>query len=283
MLIRFTKMHGLGNDFVMLDQVSQDIKLSPEQIKALADRHRGIGFDQLLMVEPPQDPEMDFFYRAFNADGSEAEQCGNGARCFLRFVRDRGLTTKTCIKVQTRNSKIECQLEKDGTITVNMGKPNLDPQRIPFLTDFPALTYKISVESSPVCKDKKVIEISAVSMGNPHAVVQVEDVDKVPVEILGPMIENHEKFPKRVNAGFVEIVNRNKIRLRVWERGAGETLACGTGACAAVVSQRLLGLLDDEVEVEFKGGIAKVCWKGNDAPVYLTGPVCRVYEGRTQI
>jgi len=275
-------MHGLGNDFVLLDLISQGMHIRPDQIRQLADRRLGIGFDQLLIVEPPENPEMDFKYRIFNADGSEAEQCGNGARCFLRFVRDRGLTTKTEIKLETNNGPIECRLEKDGNVTVNMGAPVLLPERIPFVADQPRILYEIAL-NMPLCATQMRMCIAAVNMGNPHAVLTVDDVDEAPVSQLGPVIESHERFPERVNVGFMEVVARDRIRLRVYERGVGETRACGTGACAAVVAGRLQGLLDASVEVELPGGILSLSWEGNDAPVLMTGPVCRVYEGRLHI
>lgn len=282
MLLRFTKMHGLGNDFMLLDLISQGLHIRPEQIRQLADRRRGIGFDQLLIVEPPDNPQMDFKYRIFNADGTEAEQCGNGARCFLRFVRDRGLTTKTSVRLETSTGCIECRLEKDGNITVNMGKPCLTPAKIPFIADQAQILYPLEFEA-PFCGSRPSVSISAVSMGNPHAVLTVDDVDTAPVGQWGPIIERHERFPNRVNVGFMQVVRRDRIRLRVFERGAGETRACGTGAAAAVVAGRLQGQLDSRVEVELPGGVLTIGWEGDDAPVMMTGPACRVYEGRLQI
>lgn len=277
MLLRFTKMHGLGNDFVMIDLISQRAHIHPGLIRELADRKLGIGFDQLLTVTPPTDPDMDFRYTIFNADGSEAEQCGNGARCFLRFVRDQGLTTKSCIRLETNNGSIECRLEKDGNITVNMGQPVLQPARIPFVADAAQIQYEIIVG----CDES--VQLSAISVGNPHAVISVDNVDDAPVARLGPEIEKHPRFPQRVNVGFMEVVSRNRIRLRVFERGAGETSACGSGACAAVVAGRLQGLLDETVEVELTGGTLQVSWGGDESPIMMTGPACRVYEGRLQI
>lgn len=282
MLLRFTKMHGLGNDFVLLDLISQGVHIRPDQIRQLADRRLGVGFDQLLIVEPPDNPEMDFKYRIFNADGTEAEQCGNGARCFLRFVRDRGLTTKTCVKLETNTGPIECRLEKDGSITVNMGKPQLTPAKVPFVAERAQIVYALEFDE-PLCGRRARVDISAVSMGNPHAVLVVEDVDTAPVNQWGPIIERHERFPNRVNVGFMQVVRRDRIRLRVFERGVGETRACGSGAAAAVVAGRLQGLLDSRVEVELPGGVLTVSWEGDDAPVMMTGPACRVYEGRLQI
>ena len=287
MLLRFTKMHGLGNDFVVLDLISQNIHLRDEQIRELADRRPGIGFDQLLLVEPPQDPDVDFRYRIFNTDGSEAEQCGNGARCFMRFVRDRGLTAKTEITIETNTGLIQCKLEKDGNITINMGPPALSPEQIPFIADHSMIQYELEVVSSlpthPGCDKKEKIYISAVNIMNPHAVLNVPDVDKAPVSRLGPLIESHPRFPQKVNAGFMEVVSRNKIKLRVFERGVGETRACGTGACAAVVAGRLQGLLDDQVEVNLPGGILNISWQGDNSDIMQSGPACRVYEGRLQI
>ena len=276
MLLRFTKMHGLGNDFMVVDMVTQSVRLSPEQIRDLADRRFGIGFDQLLLVEPPGRPEMDFRYRIFNADGSEVEQCGNGARCFARFVRDKKLTVKELNRVETAKGDIELRVEKNGDVTVNMGEPILDPWDIPFKTDRQSITYNLEV-------DGRELEIAAVSMGNPHAVLQVDDVDSAPVEKLGPVIHRHIRFPERCNAGFMEIVNPAEIRLRVYERGVGETLACGTGACAAVVAGRLRGMLEETVTVTLPGGSLSITWKGEGYPVMMTGPATRVYEGQTRV
>ncbi len=287
MLLRFTKMHGLGNDFVLLDLISQNIHIREDQIRELGDRRTGIGFDQLLLVEPPRDPEMDFRYRIFNADGSEAEQCGNGARCFMRFLRDRGLTTKTRVKLETNTGNIECKLEKDGRITVNMGPPALSPNQIPFLAEQAGIQYELDVGAAapmhPGCQEIKKVCISAINIGNPHAVLVVPEVDTAPVRQLGPMIEQHERFPQKVNVGFMEIVSREHIKLRVHERGVGETRACGTGACAAVVAARLQGLVDDRVEVQLPGGSLCITWQGDSSDILMTGPACRVYEGRLQI
>ena len=282
MLLRFTKMHGLGNDFVLLDLISQNVTIREDQIKALADRRLGVGFDQLLIVEPPDDPETDFKYRIFNADGSEVEHCGNGARCFLRFVRDRGLTTKTQIRLGTKNGVIEARLEPDGNITIDMGAPILEPARIPFVADHAQITYPLEVEL-PVCGTSKQIDISSVSVGNPHAVIVVDSVDDAPVSQVGPVIEHHPRFPQRVNVGFMQIVSRSEIKLRVFERGVGETSACGTGACAAVVAGRLRGLLDETVDVGLTGGNLSISWSGDTSPILMTGPACRVYEGRLHI
>jgi|TARA_Y100000310_G_C20698483_1_gene827438 diaminopimelate epimerase len=275
-------MHGLGNDFLMLDLISQNIQIRDERIRCLADRHLGIGFDQMLMVEPPQDPAMDFRFRIFNADGSEAEQCGNGARCFTRFVRDRGLTTKTELKLETMKGPVECKLQKDGNITVNMGAPRLQPDCIPFIADATQISYNLQLEDG-LCANRTSIDISAVSMGNPHAVLLVEDVDTASVKTLGPVLETHARFPQGVNVGFMEVIDRKNIRLRVYERGTGETRACGSGACAAVVTGRLQGLLEEEVNVHLPGGTLTIEWKGDDSPVLQTGPACRVYEGHLLI
>ena len=287
MLLRFTKMHGLGNDFVLLDLISQNIHIREDQIRELADRRTGIGFDQLLLAEPPQDPDADFRYSIFNADGTPAEQCGNGARCFMRFVRDRGLTTKTRIVLETSTGKIESKLEKDGSITVNMGPPALSPEQIPFLADCSSVQYDLKLCSPlPVpngCHSTEEVRVTAVGIGNPHAVLNVDDVDEAPVNQLGPLIENHKRFPQRVNVGFMQVTSRNEIKLRVFERGVGETRSCGSGACAAVVAGRLQGLLDDQVSVALPGGTLKITWSGDNSDILLSGPACRVYEGRLQI
>ncbi len=268
----FTKMHGAGNDFVVLDGVTQQIELNAAQVRAIADRHFGVGCDQLLLVEKPTSPEADFRYRIFNADGGEVEQCGNGARCFVRFVVDKGLTKKQEITVETQSGLIKPRLEADGRVTVDMGAPRFEPGDIPFLADARALTYELDVEGSPVT-------ISALSMGNPHAVQVVMDVDHAPVAIQGPRIENHPRFPQRVNAGFMQIVDRAHIRLRVFERGAGETLSCGTGACAAVAAGITRGLLDHRVDVQTRGGVLTIEWRGEGQPVTMTGPAQTVFEG----
>lgn len=276
MLLRFTKMHGQGNDFMVIDMITQSLHLPPEKIQQLADRHFGIGFDQLLLVEPPSNPHMDFRYRIFNADGSEAEQCSNGARCFASFVRNNKLSVKELIRVETIKGNIELRAKTNGEITVSMGEPVLDPWDIPFKTDRQAITYDLEV-------DGRKLEIAAISMGNPHAVMQVEDVDSAPVEKLGQVIHRHFRFPERCNAGFMEIVNPAQIRLRVYERGVGETLACGSGACAAVVAGRLRGLLEETVTITQPGGSLEVLWKGEGHPVMITGPITRVFEGTIQI
>ena len=272
MVIEFTKMHGLGNDFVVIDAISQDISLNTKQIKALADRHFGIGCDQLLLVEKPGSPAADFRYRIFNADGGEVEQCGNGARCFAVFVRGKGLTDKTVITVETAGGLIELIVEQDQ-VTVDMGIPAFQPESLPFLAKNQAETYTLLVEGAEYV-------ISAVSMGNPHAVLQVDNVDTADVETTGAAIESHKQFPQRVNVGFMEIVNREKIRLRVYERGAGETLACGTGACAAVAVGRLLGKLNEQVTVDLHGGSLIINWQGEGQRLLMTGPATTVFQGK---
>jgi diaminopimelate epimerase len=276
MEISFTKMHGLGNDFVVIDATSQPIELSMEQIRFLADRRFGVGCDQVLLVEPPRQPNVDFTYRIFNADGGEVEQCGNGARCFARYVIDHGLTRKTDIVVDTRAGVITLHVEADGQITVNMGMPEFEPDKIPFQAQQRTEVYPLSLETAEV-------EVGVVSMGNPHAVLQVEQVDTAPVSSLGPQIEAHERFPRRVNVGFMQVVDRQHIRLRVYERGAGETLACGTGACAAVVIGRQRGWLDDKVTVSLPGGNLKIQWSGEGHSVMMTGPAVSVFEGRVRL
>jgi diaminopimelate epimerase len=276
MLLKFTKMHGAGNDFVMLDGVRQDIALSPEQLRLLADRHFGVGCDQILLVEKAGNKEADFRYRIFNADGGEVEQCGNGARCFLRFVHDQKLTAKREIVVETRSGLISPHLEQDGRVTVNMGAPVFDPALIPF----DGGTGKIS---EPLEIAGETLKISALSMGNPHAVQVVEDIESAPVERLGPLIEHHPRFAKRVNAGFMQVMDRNNIRLRVYERGAGETLSCGTGACAAVVAGIRRGLLDSPVNVATRGGLLSIAWGGGGTPVLMTGPAITVFSGEINL
>lgn len=272
MRVAFAKMHGTGNDFVVFDGIRQHITLTPERVRRLADRHFGVGCDQVLLVERPARNGADFRYRIFNADGGEAEQCGNGARCFARFVRDRALTTKDEIAVETLAGMIYPRLEPDGGVTVNMGVPRFEPEEVPFAAPARAPTYALDVEGER-------IEVSVLSLGNPHAVQLVADVDAAPVNTQGPRIERHPRFPSRVNAGYLQVVDRRHVRLRVWERGAGETLACGSGACAAVVAGRQRGLLDDSVEVSLPGGRLTVAWAGEGEPVRLTGPAVTVYEG----
>ncbi len=281
MILRFTKMHGLGNDFAVIDLVTQHARITPEQVRRLSDRHLGIGFDQMLIVEPPSRPEMDFRYRIFNADGGEVEQCGNGARCFARFVRDKGLSHKNRIHVETCNGEIELNIQDNGDVSVNMGVPVLQSDLIPFQPSGQhaceqSRTYLIDAA-------QQQFEINAISMGNPHAVLLVDDVTSAPVEQLGPLLENHPAFPKRCNVGFLQIVNRNEFRLRVFERGVGETLACGTGACAAMVAGHLRGLLDQKVTAHLQGGTLNIEWHGDNNPVIMTGSATRVYEGTIRI
>jgi diaminopimelate epimerase len=273
MLVRFTKMHGLGNDFMVIDAVSQRVRLTPKIVCRLADRHTGIGFDQLLLVEPPSRPDMDFRYRIFNADGSEVEHCGNGARCFGRFVRERRLTVKDEIHVETARGQAILYLLPDRQVDVDMGVPELSPAEIPFTAESQAATYRVEANGEQV-------ELSAVSMGNPHGVVLVDNVDTAPVATLGPVLEAHPRFPKKANIGFMQVINRGEIRLRVFERGAGETLACGTGACAAVVAGRLRGLLDEEVIVHLPGGDLRIRWAGEGQPLRMVGPATTVFEGQ---
>lgn len=272
----FSKMHGLGNDFVVIDAINQQVDLSASQVRQLADRRHGIGCDQLLLVERSERPDCAFRYRIFNSDGGEVEQCGNGARCFARFVRDQRLSDADRIPVETKGGRIELLVREDGQVTVDMGVPRLEPDQIPFEAPVRAPRYALAV-------DGETIEIGAVSMGNPHAVLEVPHVESAPVARLGPAIEAHARFPMHVNVGFMEVVDRNRIRLRVFERGAGETLACGTGACAAVVVGRILNLLDEAVTVELRGGDLVVSWAGEHEPVLMTGPATFVFEGRIAI
>lgn len=272
MRLEFTKMHGLGNDFMVIDLVSQRLRLSPDQIRQLADRHFGVGFDQLLVVEPPENPDVDFCYRIFNADGSEVQQCGNGARCFARFVRERRLTRKDLLRVETASGVIELSIDDLGWVTVNMGAPRFAPDEIPFVADAEALVYLVQV-------DGRTVELSTVNMGNPHAVLLVDNVETAAVETLGPALESHPRFPERVNVGFLQVVDRHQARLRVFERGTGETLACGTGACAAAVAGIRRGLLDSPVKVALPGGELEIRWAGPGEPVIMIGPTARVYDG----
>lgn len=276
MTLNFTKMHGLGNDFVVIDAINQDVSLSPEQIRFLADRHFGVGCDQLLLVERPTNPNVDFKYRIFNADGGEVEQCGNGARCFARFIHDKGLTQKDDIPVETNTGIIHLKIESGGDVTVNMGIPRFEPTEIPFEAEQRANQYQLQV-------DGQFWLIGAVSMGNPHAVLHVTNVDGANVEELGAAIESHLRFPNRVNVGFMEVIDRGHIRLRVFERGVGETLACGTGACAAAVIGQQQGLLDQQVTVALPGGKLQIYWAGEGEPVMMTGPASTVFEGQIEL
>jgi diaminopimelate epimerase len=276
MKLKFTKMHGIGNDFVVIDAYSHTVSLNSTQIRQIADRHFGVGCDQLLLVEHSILPDVDFRYRIFNADGGEVEQCGNGARCFVRFVHDKGLTQKHAIRVETASGIISPKLEENGLVTVNMGAPHFALADIPFIADTLASTYVLDVADT-------AIEISTLSMGNPHAVQLVDNVDNAPVAVLGPLIESHPRFPQRVNAGFMQIVDAHQIRLRVFERGSGETLACGTGACAAVVAGIQSGQLQSPVKVSTRGGELKIHWAGGDNPVLMTGPAETVFEGEIEI
>ncbi len=276
MILKFTKMHGAGNDFVVLDGTRQKIDLSPEQMRLLADRRFGVGCDQILLVEKAQHKSADFRYRIFNADGGEVEQCGNGARCFMRFVYDSKLTSKREITVETKCGLIIPRLEEDGRVTVNMSAPIFEPARIPF-------TGGTGATSEPLELSGQTLQISAVSMGNPHAVQIVADIELAPVTELGSLIENHPRFPNRVNAGFMQIKDRHHIKLRVYERGAGETLSCGTGACAAAVAGIRLGLLDSPIHVATRGGTLTIAWQNNDAPVLMTGPAMTVFSGEINL
>lgn len=272
-MLKFSKMHGLGNDFIVIDAIEQAVNLSPEQIRFLADRRFGVGCDQVLLVEPAHSAEADFRYRIFNADGGEVAQCGNGARCFARFVRDKGLSSKDAIAVETASGLIYPTMQADGSVTVDMGKPIFEPAKIPFIAEEQATTYMLAVPEH----GKK--EITALSMGNPHAVMLVDNVDDAPVLEIGPLIESHERFPERVNVGFMQLQDADTIRLRVYERGAGETSACGTGACAAVVSGIRRGLLANEVMVALPGGQLHISWPDEQSSVWMTGPAEHVFDG----
>lgn len=272
--LKFSKMQGAGNDFMVIDAIHQTVKLSPQQIQQLANRQFGVGFDQLLLLESSS--LADFKYRIFNADGSEVAQCGNGARCFVRFVAEQGLSDKKTITVETASGIISPTLEDNGQVTVNMGAPKFAPSDIPFIADTQANSYSLNVGD-------QVVQIAAVSMGNPHAVQIVDDVDSAPVVALGQQIEVHPRFPERVNAGFMQIIHPHHIKLRVFERGTGETLACGTGACAAVVSGIQLGRLTSPVKVTARGGELSIAWQGNGAPVMMTGPAETVFTGSIQL
>ena len=274
--LRFTKMHGLGNDFVVIDGIGQRVALAPAEIRRLADRRYGVGCDQVLVVERPTRPDADFRYRIWNADGGEVEQCGNGARCFVKFVRDRGLTAKTRIRVETAGGLIVPEVVPGGEVAVDMGVPRFGPAEIPFDGDGDAVVRPLEI-------DGETVLVTLVSMGNPHAVQVVDDVDRAPVATQGPRIEIDRRFPQRVNAGYMQVVDRANIRVRVWERGAGETPACGTGACAAVVAGIRRGLLEGVVHVETRGGRLAVAWPGAGATVTMTGPAATVFDGEWEV
>jgi diaminopimelate epimerase len=287
MRLQFSKMQGTGNDFVMLDGIAQDISLSPHQLRTLADRRFGVGADQILVVERPGRSGIDFRYRIFNADGGEVEQCGNGARCFVKFVHARGLTDKPSIRVETLGGVIEPKLERNGEVTVDMGAPVFEPLRVPFDAHGLAPRQERRGTVWPLDVDGEPLWISVVSMGNPHAVQVVSDVDRAPVEAQGPAIEHHRRFPQRVNAGFMQVMDPGSIRLRVWERGVGETLACGSGACAAAVAGIERGLLDSPVDVHVRGGQLRITWQGagsaDASHVFLTGPAVKVFDGEIDL
>ncbi|GLP97475.1 diaminopimelate epimerase [Paraferrimonas sedimenticola] len=276
MLFQFSKMHGLGNDFMVVDAVTQNVYFSPEQIKRLADRNQGVGFDQLLMVEPPYDPDLDFHYRIFNSDGSEVEQCGNGARCFARFVRHKGLTNKNSVKVSTTAGKMTLRFEKDNLVAVNMGVPEFEPNRVPFKAKKSEKTYLIQALD-------QTFFAGVVSMGNPHCVIEVDDVENTDVDTIGAAITRHERFPKGVNVGFVQILAENRVKLRVYERGVGETQACGSGACAAVAVAKLQGKLGRRVQVELTGGRLNILWDGAGKPLTMIGPAEHIFDGQMQL
>jgi diaminopimelate epimerase len=281
--LKFTKMQGAGNDFVVLDGVSRTLDISPQRARRIADRHFGVGCDQILLVERSQRTDADFRYRIWNSDGGEVEQCGNGARCFVRFVHDKGLTKKTEIRVETLSGVIAPRLESDGQVSVDMGAPRFDPEEVPF---DPSGLKPVGTRW-PLDVNGRVVPVAVLSMGNPHAVQTVADVDSAPVASEGPLIERHPRFPKRANAGYMQVVDRASVRLRVWERGTGETLACGTGACAAVVTGIRDGLLDDTVRVETRGGRLTIRWAGGEndpnCSVWMTGPAVTVFEGEIEI
>lgn len=277
MRLRFTKMHGAGNDFVMLDGITQKLpNLPAAKMQKIADRHFGVGCDQILIVEAPRRKEADFRYRIFNQDGTEVENCGNGARCFALFVRQRGLTNKNKIHVETAGGPLVLEVLENNLVRVDMGVPELEPENIPFEAKQQKNTYQLNV-------DGKKFEIGAVSMGNPHAVCIVDDCDSFEVEKFGPLIEKHEQFPNKVNAGFLQIISRSEAKLRVFERGVGETLACGTGACAAMVSGRLQELFDDDVDIHLPGGTLTLSWTGVGQPVFMTGPATTVFQGHIKL
>ena len=270
-------MHGLGNDFVLFDATREPLRLSPERARLIADRHFGVGCDQILLAEPPPSGEFDFRYRILNADGSESGQCGNGARCFLHFVRDAGLTDKKTIRVAVQNGELELRLLADGQVRVDMGVPDFAPAQVPIAAEARAPTYRLLLDEG------HEVEFAAVSMGNPHAVLRVDDTQQAPVAKLGSLLESHSFFPERANIGFLQVLDRGHGRLRVFERGTGETLACGSGACAAVAAGRMQGWFDEQVELELPGGTLRLEWAGEGQPLYMTGPSQRVYEGEIEL
>jgi diaminopimelate epimerase len=276
MLMKFTKMHGLGNDFVVIDALTQNVRVTGSMVRRLADRVLGIGCDQVLVVEPPSEKDIDFDYRIFNQDGAEVEQCGNGARCLARFVKDRKLTGKSSIRVKTVNRVMNLKINADNSVRVDMGVPLLEPSEIPFKASLKSLLYDIDIAGHSY-------SISAVSMGNPHAILQVDDVQAAPVAVLGAQLECHERFPNRVNAGFMQVVDRKQLNLRVFERGAGETQACGSGACAAAVAAMRLELVDSQVTVHLTSGDLTIEWQGEGESLIMTGPAVTVFHGRIRI
>lgn len=281
MRLPFTKMHGAGNDFVVLDGTRSPVELTPEQVRRLGDRRFGIGADQILVVEPATRPGVDFRYRIYNSSGDEVEHCGNGARCFVRYVHEHGLTTKRSVRVETVNNLLELTLQDDGRVTVDMNRPVFEHARIPFDATGLVPRAEGGFELWPL--QDLGVEVAVLSMGNPHAVQRVADVDTAPVQTLGPRVESHPRFARKVNAGFLQVISRTEVKLRVYERGAGETLACGTGACAAVVAGIRLGWLDRAVEVQARGGRLRIEWRADDAPVLMTGPATTVFEGSIEL
>ena len=276
MKLKFTKMHGLGNDFMVIDGIHQSVTLSSEQVARWADRHLGIGFDQLLLVEKPQSTSAQFKYRIFNADGQEVAQCGNGARCFARFVREKNLTDLDVVAVETNAGQLRLRIIDNQRVEVNMGVPSFEPRLIPLDAPHRQDQYQLDI-------DGQTIHFSALSIGNPHAVIQVDDVQQAPVETLGPRLESHPLFPQRVNVGFMQIIDRTNFKLRVFERGVGETQACGSGACAAMAAGRQLDLLDAHATAQLKGGELQLHWSGEGQPVMMTGPTALVYEGEIDV
>jgi len=276
MLMKFTKMHGLGNDFVVIDAVTQNVHVTAAMARRLSDRHLGIGCDQVLIVEPPSDKTLDFDYKIFNSDGGEAEQCGNGARCLARFITDRRLSGKETVRVKTMNRVISLTITKDKLVSVDMGIPGLEPSDVPFIETTRSNAYAININNQQ-------FDIAAISVGNPHAVLFVDNLDRAPVSVIGQELQSHDQFPKQVNVGFAQVINRQHLKLRVYERGVGETRACGTGACAAGVAAIQQGLMDSPVRVELTGGELRINWPGEGQPLIMTGPAVTTYEGRIKI